>query len=431
MHKLTIALLASIAAAAATSQTITQFELPHPNSSPTRIAAGPDGALWFVETGSSTIGRITTSGQITEFAVGGGFLAAITAGPDGALWFTVEDQDEVGRMTTDGSVTRFPLPSRGVWPHSIVSGPDGALWFTERRSNHIGRITTDGRITEFSNLLADPMEPSWGIVSGPDGALWFTCEVGIGRITTDGQVSLFEGASTDAITVAGGALWFPKCHLFPTLACDLGRLTPDGTMSTLPLNTRSINGFNNDITAGPDGAIWMTERYANAIGRVTGAGEFTELPVPTSDSYPYGIAVGSDGALWFTEYNSNKIGRIGSGTPCGDPDSLCLRGGTYAVAASWTKPDGSSGTGHPMSMSDESGYFWFFEPGNVEVVVKLLDGCSLNEHAWFFGAGMTNLSVAITVRNVVTGETQNYSSPAGTSFVPIIDTTAFGCPPPP
>lgn len=64
------------------------------------------------------------------------------------------------------------------------------------------------------------------------------------------------------------------------------------------------------ITAGTDGALWFTEIYANAIGRITTAGAITEYPVPTAHSGPWAIAAGSDGALWFTEYNSNLIGRI-------------------------------------------------------------------------------------------------------------------------
>ena len=64
------------------------------------------------------------------------------------------------------------------------------------------------------------------------------------------------------------------------------------------------------IAAGPDGALWFTEYYANKIGRITASGAFKEYDVPTSGSRPCGIAAGPDGALWFTEYGSNKIGRI-------------------------------------------------------------------------------------------------------------------------
>jgi streptogramin lyase len=48
--------------------TITEFALSS-TSSPFRIAAGPDGNLWFTDQGTRAIGRITTSGTITEFSI--------------------------------------------------------------------------------------------------------------------------------------------------------------------------------------------------------------------------------------------------------------------------------------------------------------------------------------------------------------------------
>src|ERR1700743_2564700 len=83
------ALLCSIAAIS-WSQTLTVTEYPLSTSAGAlRIVAGPDGALWFVEYLGNKIGRITTTGAITEFPVptSGGGPAGITTGPDGALWF--------------------------------------------------------------------------------------------------------------------------------------------------------------------------------------------------------------------------------------------------------------------------------------------------------------------------------------------------------
>jgi hypothetical protein len=38
-----------------------------------------------------------------------------------------------------------------------------------------------------------------------------------------------------------------------------------------------------------------------------------EFPIPTVDSYPYGIAAGPHRNLWFAEYVANQIGRITPG----------------------------------------------------------------------------------------------------------------------
>lgn len=63
-----------------------------------------------------------------------------------------------------------------------------------------------------------------------------------------------------------------------------------------------------DMTAGPDGALWMTDSYNVAIARMTlkGALKTWSLKVGT---FPWGIATGPDGALWFTE-DGNGLGAV-------------------------------------------------------------------------------------------------------------------------
>lgn len=54
-------------AVAAHGQSFTEFKLSMTDSTPLGIAAGPDGALWFTELYANKIGRITTTGVLTEF----------------------------------------------------------------------------------------------------------------------------------------------------------------------------------------------------------------------------------------------------------------------------------------------------------------------------------------------------------------------------
>jgi virginiamycin B lyase len=41
-----------------TSGSITEYSLPNSSSGPSGITTGPDGALWFTESGTDKIGRI-------------------------------------------------------------------------------------------------------------------------------------------------------------------------------------------------------------------------------------------------------------------------------------------------------------------------------------------------------------------------------------
>ena len=70
----------------------------------------------------------------------------IALGPDGALWFTELPGNKIGRITTGGRLTEFAVPTPDSEPGGIALGPDSAIWFTEGFPKKIGRITTDGHI---------------------------------------------------------------------------------------------------------------------------------------------------------------------------------------------------------------------------------------------------------------------------------------------
>jgi streptogramin lyase len=63
----------------------------------------------------------------------------ITVGPGGAMWFVNYGGNTIGRITTSGTVTIYP--GTGInGPEGIAVGPDGALWFTNTLGSTIGRI---------------------------------------------------------------------------------------------------------------------------------------------------------------------------------------------------------------------------------------------------------------------------------------------------
>ncbi len=121
----------------------------------------------------------------------------------------------------------------------------------------------------------------------------------------------------------------------------------------------------------------------------------------------------------------------GGPLPCTvNPKQLCLNNGRFAVTAGFETPDGTVGTGNGVGLTADSGYFWFFNADNVEVVIKVLNGCAINDAYWVFAAGLTNVSVALTVTDTQTGAVYTNNNPQGLAFVPIQDTGAFptSCP---
>lgn len=86
-------------------------------------------------------------------------------------------------------------------------------------------------------------------------------------------------------------------------------------------------------------------------------------------------------------------------------DKLLLRAGpsTFEVEVAWINQHGggATGKGRPVRLSEESGYFWFFDPEIGEVTIKILDGRELTSHFWIFLASMTDVDVTVTVRKLM------------------------------
>jgi Planctomycete extracellular len=150
---------------------IAEYPIPTPSSFPAGITAGPDGNLWFTEGFANKIGRITTSGAVTEFPTSSG-PSGITAGPDGNLWFTEPEANKIGRITTSGAVTEFPIPTPASGLVRITAGPDGNLWFTEEDANKIGQLSPVPPPTVISvqrfGFHADPTRIVLGFSTGLD-----------------------------------------------------------------------------------------------------------------------------------------------------------------------------------------------------------------------------------------------------------------------
>jgi len=107
--------------------------------------------------------------------------------------------------------------------------------------------------------------------------------------------------------------------------------------------------------------------------------------------------------------------------------TLCLHSSRFKVQVQWTTGDGSSGSGQAVSVTGDTGYFWFFSPNNVEMVLKAVDGCAFNSTFWVFAGGLTNVNVVTTVTDTQTGVVRTYVNPQGVPFQPLQDTNAFAC----
>ncbi|MBI2822169.1 MAG: hypothetical protein HYX74_08085 [Acidobacteria bacterium] len=108
--------------------------------------------------------------------------------------------------------------------------------------------------------------------------------------------------------------------------------------------------------------------------------------------------------------------------------NLCLQDNRFRVTVDWESPTSSgSATGHERP--DDTGLFYFFTSSNVEVVVKVLNACPINNRYWVFAGGLTDVRTVITVTDTQRKAVKTYINPQGTPFQPVQDTSAFAtCP---
>jgi hypothetical protein len=231
----------------------------------------------------------------------------------------------------------------------------------------------------------------------------------------------FEGnsgvASAESLTSDTGYFWF---------------FDPANVEIVLKvLDARAVNDFfwvfygglsNVEYTiAVHDTVTGIGKTYFNPAGSFGSAGDTAAIP---------GSAVlepwREPDAARFDPWSSvvERSAAAATATCTADDESLCLQQSRFAVSITWKDFDGQGGVGQAVPLSGDTGYFWFFDPANVEVVVKVLDGRSFNGQFWVFYGALSNVEFTLTVTDSVTGAIKTYVNPLG-EFASVGDTAAL------
>lgn len=98
-----------------------------------------------------------------------------------------------------------------------------------------------------------------------------------------------------------------------------------------------------------------------------------------------------------------------------DNQRLCLAGGRFDVSVRFRNQHagGTEGIAQAEPGTDQTGLFWFFEPENIELIVKVLDGRPANGSFWVFYGGLSDLELWLTITDTITGATRTYYHPPG------------------
>lgn len=111
--------------------------------------------------------------------------------------------------------------------------------------------------------------------------------------------------------------------------------------------------------------------------------------------------------------------------PCAaEEGQLCLGGGRFAVDVSWRDFDLREGLGRAVELTDDTGSFWFFDPDNLELLVKVLDATTFGAGYWVFFGSLSNVAFEMNVTDTETGRVRTYTNELG-NFASVGDTSAF------
>jgi len=370
-------------------------ELFADRSDPNRLYAGAPGS------GTTTIYFSNTAG--TGWAVGETIPAyCIPSFAQSAANGNVLVACGTSLSSTSDGATWTPVTNPFTEATQLAAGPGGSMY--AYGPTHIYKSTDSGQTWSASGnapgacpglnaLRVNPSNPSalaaGAGVSGPGG---FQC----------GGVYF----SSD-----GGATWSAG-GLSGVFVSDLAFDTSQP--STIYASAAFIAGVL------PTGGVWQS----------TDAGAtWNNLALPQPGAGRIALSTQNDILYAATSLGVYQLAlSVGPPTCVADAVTLCLDNARFRVRATWTTPDGTNGPGHAVPLTADSGYFWFFDSSNVELIVKVLEGCGTNGHRWVFASGLTNVLVSLSVTDIVTGTTKGYTNPQGTAFAPIQDTSAFTCP---
>lgn len=363
-----------------------------------------------------------------------GYFCIFHGGPGVGMFGTVIVQGGGDGDDTPGAL-RFSLASypagEGAGSATIAvqrtGGDDGAVSVGYAASG--GSATAGQDFTAVSGMLTwpdgDDAPKSFAVPIANDALAEGSETVLLALSNATGGATIDPARQSATLTIqdndAGGPAPGP-----PAAPSDLVATPSSSTQISLAWKDNATNETGFQVEARTvDGVFAQVGTVGpNVVSTVVGA-------LQPSTLYLFRVrAVGASASSAFSNVDdATTLGVVVTCAP--SATTLCLNGGRFRVEADWRIPDGTTGAGRavPIASAPDSGLFYFFSASNLEMLIKVLNACAVNDRYWVFFAATTNVELAVVVTDTSTGATQGYLNPLNRPAPPEQDTNAFAtCP---
>lgn len=103
-------------------------------------------------------------------------------------------------------------------------------------------------------------------------------------------------------------------------------------------------------------------------------------------------------------------------------EAPCL-GERFSVGTQYSLQNGATGEMGSEILSSSTAAFYFTNSTNLELFVKVVNACSINNTYWVFASGLTNQGIVITIRDTATSTDLIITNPLGRLFEPFVATS--------
>jgi plastocyanin len=375
---------------------------------------------------------------------GNNWTATVTFASAGTVNYHCETHGAMG-MVGSITVTASPPPPAGTLAFTAgafsVSEKGGAAAITVGRTHgssgavSVHYATSNGTALAGTHYTASSGTLSWadGDTAGKsfnvpvldDGVVDGSHTVNLALQAPAGGATLGAAGAVLTITDADGGAGGPPAApagltaaAVDTASIQLSWQAGAGSVAAYRVQSKPLDGsaFQDVVPTVPGG---MTSVTVSGLQPATG----------------YGFRVRAENGAGNSAFTAEADAATNAvPAPCAaDANTLCVgAGGRFKVGVSFAAGGSAlaKATAIPLPSNPDSGLFYFFGPGNIEMLIKVLNACAPPfNHYWVFFAATTNVQFTVTVTDTASGKARAYFNPLNQSAAPVEDTGAFAtCP---